>query len=139
MSTAVKPRGRPKGSKNKRKAMSKATIAEQCEIMGHNPIEFMIIVAMGHDDRFQMERDIMDANKTLVNLIHGNRRLMEENKGFIDGQFELVFSEDTTPFALPGESGTASVTDIHGQAPIQRAGVSSQDGQDSIRDQQADP
>eukprot|EP01047_Picozoa_sp_COSAG01_P057697 COSAG01_NODE_6702_length_3546_cov_3.445899_7_plen_136_part_00 len=135
MEVATRRRGRPKGSKNKRKAMSADLIAQQCDQQDHNPVQFLIDVAQGIDTSQEWTKDdIWKSNAKLVDLIHNNKKLHEELGDAINGQYEIVFETGEAGFQLPGASSPALIEGIHGQAPVQRIGVSPEDGQDSIRD-----
>ena len=133
--------GRPPGAKNKRKSLSADMIAEQCDRAKHNPVGWLIGVANGTNIDYDWTKDDrFKANAKLAELIHGEKRLTVEQQTSEATQYEIVFvNDETTGFELPGEGGAASPENVHGPAPIQRAGVSSQDGQDSIRHQQTDP
>jgi hypothetical protein len=133
-------RGRPPGSKNKRKALSADLIAKQCDEARHNPIAWLIGVGNGTNHDYAWNKDDrFKANAKLADLIHGEKRLMVEDKSQEATQYEIVFLENETDFQLQGAPGTEGTAPVHGQPAVQRAGVSSQDGQDGIRHQQADP
>ena len=139
MELATRRRGRPKGSKNKRKALSADLIAQQCDQADHNPVQFLIDVAQGIDTSQEWTKDdIWKSNAKLVDLIHNNKKLTEELGDAINGQYEIVFEQGPAGFALPGETSTEVAAGVHGPAPLQRLGVSSEDGQDSLCYQQTD-
>ena len=139
MELATRRRGRPKGSKNKRKALSADLIAQQCDQADHNPVQFLIDVAQGIDTSQEWTKDdIWKSNAKLVDLIHNNKKLTEELGDAINGQYEIVFEQGPAGFALPGETSTEVTEGIHGPAPLQRLGVSQEDGEDSICYQQTD-
>ena len=132
---ARRGRGRPKGSKNKRKALSADLISQQCDQVGHNPIAFLLGVAQGIDHSEEWNKDDRyKANVKLADLIHGNKKLQEDMDDAINGQYEIVFAEAPGEFTLPGEAGAARATGIHQPPQIQRLSVSPQDGENSIRD-----
>lgn len=110
MEMTTRPRGRPKGSKNKRKALSADLIASQCDDANHNPVQFMIDVARGLDTSEDWNKDDrFKANAKLVDLIHGNKKLTEELNDDIAGQYEIVFVEGEGGFELPRETGAARI------------------------------
>ena len=139
MELATRRRGRPKGSKNKRKAMSADLIAQQCDQADYNPVQFLIDVAQGIDTSQDWTKDdVWKSNAKLVDLIHNNKKLHEDLGDDINGQYEIVFMQGDEGFTLPGETSPAVTEGIHGPAPLQRLGVSQEDGQDSLCNQQTD-
>ena len=139
MEVATRRRGRPKGSKNKRKALSADLIAQQCDQADHNPVQFLIDVAQGIDTSQEWTKDdIWKSNAKLVDLIHNNKKLTEELGDAINGQYEIVFEQGPAGFSLPGEASAEVAAGVHGPAPIQRLGVSQENGEDSICYQQTD-
>jgi hypothetical protein len=139
MQVATKTRGRPKGSKNKRKMLSADLIAHQCDSASHNPVQFLIEVADGTDHTYEWTKDDrFKANAKLVDLIHGNKKMLEDIDDDINGQYEIVFLQGDEGFTLPGATSTESLEGIHGPVPLQRIGMSQEDGEDGLRYQQTD-
>lgn len=104
---AKRSRGRPKGSKNKSRIISGATVEDYCKLHKYNPTEFLIRVARGESLPYFDPKpdDIMRANTKLHDSIHHNKPVAAMPGGeLIDGQFTLVFEESNEPFALPGET-----------------------------------
>lgn len=117
MNAPVKRRGRPKGSRNKRKLLSGDAIAKQCDLLRFNPVQFLVGVADGSDQSEEWTKDDrLRAACKLVDGIHQDRRAVSGVPlgEVIDGQFELVFVEPREDFqptlALCGEAGSEVVT-----------------------------
>ena len=122
---AKRGRGRPKGSRNKSKIISGATIEHYCDIHNWNPTVFLIEVAKGQHPEFGPD-DQLRANIKLHDGIHHNRGIGKVALGgeLIDGQFSLVFEESPDDFALPGQTDAEGITEALREEPIQRAGDS---------------
>jgi hypothetical protein len=141
MEVAKRSRGRPKGSKNKTRLLSGATVAQICEYNKHHPTDWLAKVAKGETvgDFIPTADDQFRANVKLHDSIYHNKSLPGgENGGDIDGQYEIVFIEAPGDFQLPGTANAEGITPTVQPEPLQRAGDSSQGWQDSICDQQAD-
>jgi hypothetical protein len=140
MSAHPRRRGRPKGSKNKRQNLSGASVATICEYHKFNPTSFLAMVANGTDVSEQWTKDDrLRAASKLHDSIHHNKSLIDKmEEDAIDGQYEIVFVEASESFSLPGEASTESTEGVLRPESVQRAGVSSQDGQDSLRNQSQD-
>lgn len=133
--------GRPKGSKNKRRNLSVATVRDICDYHKFNPAEKLIAIANGTDDTEDWSKDDrLRATSKLFDAIHGAKSLpgnqLDESNGT---QYEIVFVEGADGFQLPGEAGTAGIASDVQSEPLQRAGMSSADGEDSIRGQLVNP
>ena len=76
--------------------------------------------------------------KSASRVVYENKKLTEELGDAINGQYEIVFEQGSAGFALPGTTSTEVTEGIHGSAPLQRLGVSPEDGKDSICYQQTD-
>lgn len=141
---AKRGRGRPKGSKNKRRNLSTANVREICDFHKFNPAEKLIRIATDSDFDATGEkiawdrRDQLRATEKLYDGIHGNKAvpgIADESTGT---QYEIVFVESADGFELPGAGSTEGAKGVLSEAPIQRAGLSSSDGQDGIRHQYDD-
>ena len=142
---AKRGRGRPKGSKNKRKGLSHAHVREICDFHKFNPAEKLIAIAK-NDDWDEDGRRIswplasqQRAAEKLFDAIHGKAQLpgaLEHEAG--GSQITLAFIESDTDFTLPGATSTEGAAPVLQPKQIQRAGVSSSDGQDGVCYQQAD-
>jgi len=132
--------GRPKGSKNKRKNLTGATIEQICIINNHHPTEFLVQVAKGRTVcGFVPTRDEqLSANKKLHDAIHENHRLLaavDDEGATVDGQYTILFEEEADSFTLPGQADAEGVAQAMRTEPLQRAGDSPESGQDSVCDQ----
>lgn len=101
---AKRGRGRPKGSRNKNKLLSGATVAQVCEYHKHHPTEFLVKVAKGMDVNgfVPTHDDVYRANVKLHDSIHHNKALGGGGEAVEDGQYEIVFIEASESFELPG-------------------------------------
>lgn len=141
MDNAKRTRGRPKGSKNKNRLLSGATVAQICEYHRFNPTSFLVGVANGTDKTEEWSKDDkLRASIKLHDSIHHNKPLggVSRDDEAIDGQYEIVFIEAPGDFQLPGTANAESITPTMREEPIQRAGDTPQGWQDSICDQQID-
>ncbi len=145
MEPAKRGRGRPRGSKNKRKGLSHAHVREICDFHKFNPAEKLIAIARNDDwdeDGKRIDWPIMSqqrATEKLFDAIHNAKRLPGELEHDVTGsQITLAFIESDSDFTLPGTTGTESLAAPLRSEQVQRAGVSSPDGEDSIRHSEAD-
>lgn len=103
--TVARPRGRPKGSRNKNRIISGATVEDYCKIYKHNPTEFLIRVAKGENVQGidWSKDDRMRANAKLHDSIHHNKPAGAIGNGQGDDgqQYEIVFIESGENFKLP--------------------------------------
>jgi hypothetical protein len=111
---APRPRGRPKGSKNKNTFLSGVTVERICELHKFNPTVFLVNVAAGVDNSEQWTKDDrLRAASKLHDSIHGGKQLPGVLGGtIIDGQCELVFVEDHETFDPPADFDNQGETDI---------------------------
>ena len=123
---AKRGRGRPKGSRNKNKLLSGATVAQVCEYHKHHPTEFLVKVAKGLSvDGFEPTHDdVYRANIKLHDSIHHNKTIGGAGEEAIDGQYEIVFVEASEGFQLPGEANAESHSGALQSEQIQRTGDS---------------
>lgn len=133
---AKRGRGRPKGSKNKNRLLSGATVAQICEYHKFNPTSFLAAVANGTEDTEQWTKDDrLRAASKLHDSIHHNKNVGAIAQGeVLDGQFSLVFVEDTESFSLPGQTDAARTEKVVRGEQVQRAGDPPQSWEDSICD-----
>lgn len=133
-------RGRPKGSRNKRKLLSTATVREICDFHKFNPIEKLIRIAQDDDWDENGKRinwpqlSQQRATEKLADYIHGNKRgvpgeLLENDNS---GQYNLVFIEASEDFQLPGEAGTEGAEVVLRPEQVQRAGLPQAHGEDGL-------
>jgi hypothetical protein len=117
---AVKrPRGRPKGSKNKKRILSGEAVEKICDFHKFNPTEFLIHVANGTDKSEEWTpTDRLRAAGKLHDTIHGKRNQigLPGDGAIIDGQFELVFEESGEDFTPPEEFSTALGITLQGES-----------------------
>ena len=131
---AKRSRGRPKGSKNRNRILSGTRVEEVCDRHKFNPTAFLVAVANGTDDSESWTKDDrLRAATKLHDSIHHNKAVGAEAEP-IDGQYEIIFVEDTEAFTLPGATNAAGAEEAMRAEQIQRTGDSSQGWQDSIRD-----
>jgi len=134
-----RPRGRPKGSKNKRVNLSEASVERICEYHKFNPTEKLIRIANNDDGDTQWPISLRyQAAAKLHDSIHNNKSLPGVKDGSSDTQYEIVFLESSDDFELPGEGGPEGAAGVLPETPFQRLGMSSQDGEDCVRHQYDD-
>ena len=126
---AKRTRGRPKGSKNRNRIISGATVEHYCQIHNHNPTKFLIDVAKGRSvDGFEpTHEDVYRANVKLHDSIH-NARAIGKEAGLEDGesgQYEIVYIE-ATDLPLSGEADAGTTAQALQSESIQRVGDSPQ-------------
>lgn len=100
----TKPRGRPKGSKNKRSSLSAASVQQICEFNKFNPAQKLIEIANGTaSDESWNKNDKLRATEKLFDAIHGKRSIPGVDDGSGEGQqsLDLVFIEAEGNFQLP--------------------------------------
>lgn len=120
-----RPRGRPKGAKNKNRMLSGRTVAQICEYHRFDPTGFLVAVAKGTETSEDWSKDDrLRAAGKLHDSIHNNKSMpphgVEDDS--IDGQFTLLFVEDSDPFALPGQADATGVEETVPAEPVQRTG-----------------
>ncbi len=139
---AKRGRGRPPGSRNKNRIISGATVEHYCLLNNHNPTKFLIDVAKGKPVRgfVPTHEDVYRANVKLHDSIHNKTGLGKEalDDDATATQFEIVYFSEDGDFTLPGEEGAEGAEGALREEPVQRAGVSPEDGQDSVRHQPDD-
>jgi len=138
---AKRGRGRPPGSKNKNRIISGATVENYCSLNNYNPTKFLIDVARGKSVRgfVPTHEDIYRANVKLHDSIHNAKAIgKEEIDGGEQQQFEIVYLSEDDSFPLPGEGSPEGAEGVLQPEPVQRAGVSPANGQDSVRHQPDD-
>lgn len=137
--------GRPKGSKNKRRNLSQANVREICDFHKFNPAEKLIRIATNSDfdalgETIKWDRkDQLRATEKLYDGIHGSKAI----PGLIESestgtQYEIVFLESADDFELPGASSAEGSEGVLSESQIQRAGLSSSDGEDGLCNQYDD-
>lgn len=144
MAEVAKKRGRPKGSKNRRRFISGQTVEDIAIDRGWHPTHFLYDVAMGIDNTAHWTKDDrLKAAQDLHKSIHNGKKLLGDLEGELgDGQLQLTFIESTEYFELPGETSTGSTTEALRPVEIQRAGLPSPDGENGVlyeQDNQARP
>jgi hypothetical protein len=139
---AKRGRGRPKGSKNKRKLLSHANVQTICEAHRFNPAEKLIAIATDSDfdeDGRRIAWPLISqqrAAEKLFDAIHNKKAL----PGVADddsnpGQYEIIFLEGESGFTLPGEADAEGGPGAVPEKSLQCPSDSPQSGQNSLRDQ----
>lgn len=115
----TKPRGRPKGSKNKRTGLSASSVQQICEFNKFNPAQKLIDIANGTaSDEAWNKNDKLRATEKLFDAIHNKRGVPGVDDGSSDGQqsLELVFIEAEGNFQLPREIGSEVAAREYGES-----------------------
>jgi len=101
-----KPRGRPKGARNKKRLLSGVSVERICDYHRFHPTEFLIQVAAGTETSEEWTKDDrLRAAAKLHDSIHHQRALPGGQLGeIIDGQCELVFVEESSEFEPPASA-----------------------------------
>ena len=138
-----KPRGRPKGSRNKRLRLAVASVREICEDGRFNPAQKLVQIANGKDTTQAWDKaDRLKATMWLAESIHGKRGLMQDADNDEPRNYEIVFVEDSNEFIPPdsfradratditlqGETSTGVAALTDGSQPVRSAGLSPEDG-----------
>ena len=117
---AKRPRGRPKGSKNKNRIISGATVEHYCQIHSHNPTKFIIDVAKGKGTSYfePTHEDIYRANVKLHDSIHNAKAIAREQLDDDEpSQYEIVYLE-TPGESVPGEADAGGAAEAVRAEPL---------------------
>ena len=111
------PRGRPKGSKNKKLGLGRDYLVAQFGKQDFEPGQFLINVAAGNDDSEQWDRkDRLKASQILMAHTYdrpqreSQQALIEELRSLHQSTapvYEIVYEQDASTQFVPPETGTA--------------------------------
>lgn len=137
MEQATRRRGRPVGATTKKSLLSGASVERICDFHKYNPVEHLIRIANNSDPGREWDPiDQARAVHKLADLIHGRSKLASGlgDGDTVDGQYSIIFEEDSADFALPCEAGAAGAPEVMRLMPVHSPGDTQARGQDSLCD-----